>query len=70
MPAPGGETVETLDADGRLASLEQQGWRVSYEEYRSQATPQGSLRLPRRLTAKREALQLRVVIDRWALAKP
>jgi outer membrane lipoprotein LolB len=54
---------ESLDAQQRLARLEQAGWQVDYGEY---ALVQQQW-LPRRLTVTRGSLRLRVVIDSWHL---
>jgi outer membrane lipoprotein LolB len=67
LPAPQSAAQESLDDGGRLATLTQQGWAVSFDEYRSQRLPQGQVQLPRRLTASREDLRLRLVIDKWNL---
>jgi outer membrane lipoprotein LolB len=68
LPAPdGGEAVPVYAADGTLTQLEQQGWQLRYEDYRAQAAPGGSVRLPAKLTATRDEVRLRLVIDRWQL---
>lgn len=56
--SPGGET---RDADGRLALLAQDGWQVSYEEYR----PAGGWWMPRKLSMDNGQERIRVVIDAW-----
>lgn len=68
LPAPGSLASEVLDADGRLAALEQQGWRVSFDEYREQPLGRVRVALPRRLAATDGSLRLRLVIDRWRFA--
>ncbi len=68
LPAPDSAASESLDADGRLAALAQQGWDVTFDEYRAHSLPQGQVQLPRRLTARHDDLRLRIVIDRWNLA--
>jgi outer membrane lipoprotein LolB len=67
LPSPGTPAAEERDAAGRLKSLEQDGWRVEYEEYQPQASSAGSVQMPRRLRATRESLRLRVVVDSWHL---
>jgi outer membrane lipoprotein LolB len=63
-PAPGEPHRETLGADGRLATLDQAGWRVQYDRYRlAGATP-----LPARLDVTNGALRLRVAVQDWRLA--
>jgi outer membrane lipoprotein LolB len=59
VPAPGVPATEQVDeATQRLLRLEQSGWVVDY------GTPVAGA-LPRRLVARRDATQVRVVIDRW-----
>jgi outer membrane lipoprotein LolB len=53
-PAP---TLERRDAQGRLAELEQSGWRIEYQEY------QGAL--PSRLRLAYPGLELRLAIAEW-----
>jgi outer membrane lipoprotein LolB len=60
---PATSAQESLDAQQRLARLEQGGWQVDYGEY---ARVQQQW-LPRRLTVTRGPLRLRVVIDSWHL---
>lgn len=67
LAAPDTTAREVLGEGGRLAALEQQGWRVDFDEYRDQSVVQGQVALPRRLTATRSGLRLRLVIDRWRL---
>ncbi len=54
---------EVLGADQRLQSLQQAGWRIAYDEYRST----GQRWLPSRLVLNRDALRVRLVISRWQL---
>jgi outer membrane lipoprotein LolB len=59
-PAPGpapAPTQRRTDAEGRLAELEQAGWRVEYQEY------QGSL--PARLKLSFPGVELRLAISEW-----
>jgi outer membrane lipoprotein LolB len=63
-PAPGAPHQETLGTDGRLATLDQAGWRVRYDRYRmAGATP-----LPARLDVTNGSLRLRVAVQDWRLA--
>jgi outer membrane lipoprotein LolB len=52
-----------LDARQRLAWLQQEGWRIDYDEY-SQVQ---QLWLPRRLTVTRGDLHLKLVVNTWQL---
>lgn len=60
-PALGAE--QSLDAQQRLAHLQQGGWRIDYDEY----VPVQQQWLPRRLTVTRDNLRLKLVIDSWQL---
>ena len=60
-PAPGVPHSETLDANERLAGLDQSGWRVRYDRY----APVGELALPRRIEMTAGDMRLRVVVANW-----
>ena len=71
VPVPGLPAIRELDDAGRLKTLRQQGWDVQYQEY---VRFEGH-ELPNRLTltyapdpASMElpAMEVRLVIDRWA----
>ena len=53
--------IETLDGAGLLASLAQDGWHISFDEYRSE----GTIDLPRKLVMESAAGRIRLVIDQW-----
>jgi outer membrane lipoprotein LolB len=61
MPSPDSEESHELDAQGRLATLEQSGWRVSFEDY----TRVEGMDLPRKLFLYGDGLEVRLVIDQW-----
>ncbi|VAW86386.1 hypothetical protein MNBD_GAMMA17-1300 [hydrothermal vent metagenome] len=46
---------------GRLQWLEQAGWRIEYQRYRSA----GTLEVPKKMVITRSDLRVRFVIDRW-----
>jgi outer membrane lipoprotein LolB len=58
---------EAPGEEGLPATIEQDGWRVEFTEYQAVAAEGGALRLPRRLTLTREAVRLRLLVDRWSL---
>jgi len=61
LPAPGVEaTVRDQDA-APWRVIEQAGWRLAYDSFEVVA----GLSLPRRLTAEREAVRVRVIVDAW-----
>ncbi len=63
VPVPGEGRRRVLDAAGRLAALEQQGWRIDYGRYRSA----DGFMLPGKVVLVRKGLRLRLVVDRWTL---
>ena len=67
LQAPGADALEQRNPDGQLLWLTQLGWRVEYQEFGPQPIATGRIALPKRLSATREDLRLRVVIDRWRL---
>ncbi|MEO8717476.1 MAG: lipoprotein insertase outer membrane protein LolB [Burkholderiales bacterium] len=56
-PAAGSPSQSTYAADGRLATLEQQGWRIDYLEYEAGR--------PARLRLRYPGLELRLAISEW-----
>ena len=60
---PATPAQESVDAQQRLARLQQDGWQVEYGNY---VLVQQQW-LPRRLNVTRGALRLRVVVDAWQL---
>ena len=63
VPAPGTGHQETIGGDGRLAGLEQAGWKLRYSRY----TAVGSLALPARIEVESETARLRLVVSSWQL---
>jgi outer membrane lipoprotein LolB len=61
VPDPASPAKEVLDGEARLASLEQDGWRIEYDAY---AAVDGRW-LPRRLTLNRDDVRVRLLVDRW-----
>lgn len=59
--APGSDYKEELDPVGRLAVLEQNGWRVRYRGY---VAVQGIM-LPDKVFLDHDGLDVRLVIDQW-----
>lgn len=54
-----------LDEAGRLAGLAERGWAIEYQRYESEARDA----LPELLLARREGAEVRLIIDRWSLAR-
>ena len=63
VPAPGLAHQETVGDDGRLAGLEQAGWRLRYSRYAAV----GGLALPVRIEIESETARLRLVVSSWRL---
>jgi outer membrane lipoprotein LolB len=77
LPSPDSAGRQELDAQGRLKTLVQSGWDIQFLEY----TRYGTLDLPSKLFIKRRdggtdddqakdsALEVRLIIEHWALNK-
>jgi len=61
VPEPGHPAQETLDAQQRLATLEQDGWQIQYTDYMSVSGEW----LPSKLTLQRQGIRVRLVVDGW-----
>jgi outer membrane lipoprotein LolB len=61
VPDPRTPSQESLDAQQRLATLQQGGWNILYTDYMSV----GGEWLPSKLTVQREGVRLRVIVDGW-----
>ena len=53
---------QTLDANGRVAQIRQDGWVIDYPQYMSDTDAR-----PRKLNIARANLEIRLVIDTWEL---
>lgn len=66
LPVPGHPVGQlSLDAEGRLRDLAQDGWRISVLEYQNAPAEPGGLVLPKRLFLLGKDVQLRIVITAW-----
>jgi outer membrane lipoprotein LolB len=61
LAAPGSDYTEELDPAGRLAVLQQNGWRVRYRSY---VAVKGFM-LPGKIFLDRDGLDVRLVVDQW-----
>lgn len=61
-PAPGSKAEFELDEDGRLLTLEQDGWTLEYTEYQDA----GSLQLPRKFEVANSEVRIKVIVDTWS----
>jgi outer membrane lipoprotein LolB len=59
----GSQANATRDSQGRLATLEQNGWQVEYQEYRADG-------LPVRMKLNYPGIELRLAIHEWKLGPP
>lgn len=61
-PRPGAAHQAQADAEGRLAVLNQDGWRIEFSRY----AQSGRYMLPGKLVARRvDDLEIRLVVDEW-----
>lgn len=63
LPAPGNYQRISVDDQGRLRSLTQDGWTVSYLDYTKPAGAPASL--PQRVVLDNGDTRIRLVVDRW-----
>jgi len=61
VPEPSHPAQESLDAQQRLATLEQDGWQIQYTDYMSVSGEW----LPSKLTLQRQGIRVRLVVDGW-----
>lgn len=61
VPAPGVEATVLDQAAAPWRVIEQAGWRLAYDSF----DVVGGLNLPRRLSAERGAVRVRVIVDAW-----
>lgn len=52
---------KTLDTEGRLAILEQDGWKIEYSDYLSY----GAYTLPGKIFLKSDQLNLKLLVEEW-----
>lgn len=69
LPAPGEVPAQQSapSGEGRRGELVQQGWHISYDRWMNVAANAGGVQVPRRLTATRDDLWLRVTVEEWKL---
>jgi outer membrane lipoprotein LolB len=61
LPRPGVPFQTGIGQDGRVALLEQDGWRIEYSRYRLR----GDRWLPGRIFARQGDIEFRLVVDGW-----
>lgn len=62
-PAPGSKAKVELDEGGHLVALEQDGWKLEYDEYQQA----GGIELPRKFAVANDEVRIKVVVDSWSL---
>jgi outer membrane lipoprotein LolB len=62
LPAKGSKSKVTLDDDGRIETLEQDGWKLSFDDYVSN----GRVDLPRKFVLANPDVKIKVVVDEWS----
>jgi outer membrane lipoprotein LolB len=62
QPAPGTPADFEIDANGRIVTIEQDGWTLAFSEYQGA----GSLELPRKFEVAGAELKLKVIVDTWS----
>jgi outer membrane lipoprotein LolB len=66
LPEPGSPAAISLDDQGRLRSLDQDGWHLEYLDYVAAMRDSTSeVELPHRMALSHTDQKVRVVIDRW-----
>ncbi|NTV96572.1 MAG: outer membrane lipoprotein LolB, partial [Thiobacillus sp.] len=61
LPRPEVEFSAAAGEDGRMASLDQDGWHIEYSRYQQR----GERWLPGRIFVSRGELEFRLVVDSW-----
>jgi len=61
--APAGPAELAFGADGQLTTLQQDGWRIDYRDWRLAS---GMPALPRQIEARRGTARVRLLVDDWS----
>ena len=64
LAAPGTVQARTLDEEGRMSTLQQEGWAIEYSRYGEV----GEVAMPFRMTARQEDRTVKVAVRKWRLA--
>ncbi|MCL6270342.1 lipoprotein insertase outer membrane protein LolB [Sansalvadorimonas sp. 2012CJ34-2] len=64
IPAPGKDYVRTLNPQGYLAELKQDGWRIVFGSYRDVS----GVQLPEKIRAERDGVSVILSIREWTLS--
>lgn len=66
LPAPGTRYTSELNPEQQVARLQQDGWDIYYDRYRTQASAQ-AFALPGRMNVSKGDLKLTFIINQWQL---
>ncbi len=61
VPDPGSPAAESVGANQRLTTLQQDGWQIDYSAY----TSAGGDWLPQRMVLHRGDVRVRLIVDHW-----
>jgi outer membrane lipoprotein LolB len=64
LAAPGTVQGKSLDPQGRLSDLQQDGWRIEYGRYGSV----GDAEMPFRMTARQDDRTVKIAVKKWRLS--
>lgn len=64
LAAPGAVKQKSLDPQGRLSDLQQDGWLIEYGRYGSV----GDVAMPFRMTARQEDRTVKIAVKKWRLS--
>jgi outer membrane lipoprotein LolB len=64
LAAPGAVQQRSLDPQGRLSDLQQDGWLIEYGRYGSV----GDVTMPFRMTARQEGRTVKIAVKKWRLS--
>jgi outer membrane lipoprotein LolB len=63
LPDPAMPLEQSFEPSGRLSSMHQDGWSLTYENYAMEA----GFAMPGRVTVERDEVRIRLVVDDWSL---
>lgn len=64
LAAPGDVQRRSLDPEGRLSALRQDGWDIEYDRYGAV----GDVAMPFRMTARRQERTVKIAVKKWRLS--
>lgn len=59
-------TNATWDEQGRLVSLDQEGWHIEYQDYSNDTKTS----LPNKITLRTDQVRLKLLIEEWNISQP